>query len=98
MGTIIISEVKEYLSKDDWELDRPLHMVPVESEKYNWSPDESNRQWGWMISSVNKFNEDIKIPPMKRGFRSFFDCGPKVDSSLLYYNNFIPNITMMMNK
>lgn len=65
VGEMFISDVKEYVSGDEWDSDRGEHMVPKESA-YEWAPTESGRRYGWIIKKVISYEIALPVPAMRR--------------------------------
>ena len=69
LGEIFIEEVFQYNSIDQYNEDRNLHCVPLDSS-YNYV--EGCELFGWRISSVVKYDKEMNNPKLKRFMRSLF--------------------------
>lgn len=63
IGLITFNESFRYKSKEHWTYDYDRHMVD-ENNIYGWN--EYKDKYGWIVSSVERFNNPIH-PPKRRG-------------------------------
>ena len=69
LGEIIVDEVFQYTSMVQYNEDRHLHCVPIDS---NYNYVEGCELYGWRIGSLVKYEKEIRNPKLKRLMRSLF--------------------------
>lgn len=85
LGTVLVKECFKYTSQEEWSKDRHLHLVPVDSHMYNWSPDDAGTKYGWKVEVICKYDSPRLVPFMTRTYRSLFDCGKASSEDLIKY-------------
>jgi hypothetical protein len=64
IGTIIFSHSFKYPDENAWKQDYNRHLVEYNHDLYGWK--ENKPKYGWVVSSITKFDEPCD-PPRKRG-------------------------------
>jgi FTO catalytic domain/FTO C-terminal domain len=77
VGWCIFSSVKQYSSRQDFEMDEKCHLVPSHSN-YGWNDDEAKIVYGWFVGDYGSFDshDDRPLPSGIRRFRSLFQLTP----------------------
>jgi FTO catalytic domain/FTO C-terminal domain len=77
VGWCIFSSIKQYSSRQDFEMDEEYHLVPSHSN-YGWNDDETKIIYGWVVEEYGAFksHDDRPFPSGIRRFRSLFQLTP----------------------
>ena len=76
VGYIIVDNIVEYNTYEQWDTDRARTCVD-RSSKFEYKGDPDERRWGWNIQEAKRFDDGHPLPTagFQRIYRSFFRIG-----------------------